>query len=59
MYKNFFEANYAISVDYVYISHHWNTVLLYCHLIHINRRKFIMFFMMFVKVNNLKFAFLI
>jgi len=30
---------------------------LYCHLIHINLRKFIMFFMMFLKVNNLKFAF--
>ena len=25
MYKNFFEANYAISLDYVYIWHHWNT----------------------------------
>ena len=25
MYKNFFEAKYAISLDYVYIWHHWNT----------------------------------
>ena len=25
MYKNFFEANYAISLDYMYIWLHWNT----------------------------------